>query len=342
MEFIDLAKGLCIILVVIHHSRCHFDIPLLQNLRMPLYFVLSGMFFKPYGDSIFHSVIQKANKLLVPFAFFMVAGDLLIYGLMHAGVVRHFTTLPIVSIFAGQEPINTPLWFLLCLFIDYVLFYYISTRIPSHAARIPIVISCAVAAYLLNHNGIRLPFYIGSALASIPYYYLGSLLRKFPLLTRKNKRWLDFSLGVALIVLAKIVAHSYGQRHGIDFHTNRYEGTPIHALSISIIVVPGALLACKGIGRLPLISYMGRYSIITLCVHYIIICIGANVETKIHGTWGGWHLAAIATVLSLALTPLLIRYAPKFTAQTNLLDADRILPRLQSLRTSLRARLTSR
>lgn len=332
MQFIDLAKGLCIILVVIHHSRCHFDIPLLQNLRMPLYFALSGMFFKPYGNSLLQSALQKVNKLIVPLLFFTFVGDALIYTLMHLGVVRHFTTLPIVSIFIGREPINTPLWFLMCLFIDYVIFYFIDTRLRSHVARIPIVITCGAIGYLLFHHNIHLPFYLDSALSSMPYYYLGSLLRKFPLLTQKRSRWLDLGMGIVLIAAAKILAHSYGQRHGIDFHFNKMLGTPLHALSISILVVPGALLACKGIGRLPIVSYIGRYSIITLGTHYIIICLIANIEMKLRGTWGGWHVAGIAIALSLALTPLLVRYAPRLTAQTNIIDPASAIARLRSLR----------
>lgn len=44
IEFIDLAKGICIILVVMVHSDLPFSVPNFQALRMPLYFVLSGLF----------------------------------------------------------------------------------------------------------------------------------------------------------------------------------------------------------------------------------------------------------------------------------------------------------
>ncbi len=50
IEFIDLAKGVCILLVVIVHVIPELDTPLefLACLRMPLYFCLSGLFFKDY------------------------------------------------------------------------------------------------------------------------------------------------------------------------------------------------------------------------------------------------------------------------------------------------------
>lgn len=58
IEFIDLAKGICIILVVIFHFDV--DIPLLRPMRMPLYFILSGLFFKDYGGFI--NFLTKKNE----------------------------------------------------------------------------------------------------------------------------------------------------------------------------------------------------------------------------------------------------------------------------------------
>lgn len=49
IEFIDLAKGVCIIMVVMGHCGCPLEIPGWTIVRMPLYFILSGLFFKDYG-----------------------------------------------------------------------------------------------------------------------------------------------------------------------------------------------------------------------------------------------------------------------------------------------------
>lgn len=51
--WIDLAKGFCIMLVVFHHVASvlgvsyPFDVQA-RGFRMPLYFILSGLFFKQY------------------------------------------------------------------------------------------------------------------------------------------------------------------------------------------------------------------------------------------------------------------------------------------------------
>lgn len=66
--FVDLAKGICICLVVLYHVYGEiagrvFEIT--NMFRMPLYFVLSGLFFKPYSS--FNSFTKKkTNKLLIP------------------------------------------------------------------------------------------------------------------------------------------------------------------------------------------------------------------------------------------------------------------------------------
>ena len=69
IEYIDIAKGICIILVV----YAHIDTTILDykigiffdSFRMPLYFFLSGLFFKQYSG-IFEFTIKKINNLIVP------------------------------------------------------------------------------------------------------------------------------------------------------------------------------------------------------------------------------------------------------------------------------------
>ena len=60
IEFIDLAKGVCIILVVIGHCGAPINIPGFEIVRMPLYFILSGLFFKDYGGG-YNFFIRKTK-----------------------------------------------------------------------------------------------------------------------------------------------------------------------------------------------------------------------------------------------------------------------------------------
>lgn len=96
IEFIDLAKGICILLVVFSHAGedygNRFD-PALTSFRMPLYFVLSGLFFKEYSGFA-EFLVRKTNKLLIPFLFFyMLIVCVLAYALNRGGGIQFISSM---------------------------------------------------------------------------------------------------------------------------------------------------------------------------------------------------------------------------------------------------------
>jgi fucose 4-O-acetylase-like acetyltransferase len=74
IEFVDLAKGVCILLVIAWHCSAFADeIPNVSRLiRMPLYFVISGLFYKDYGGWLL-TIVKKINRLIIPFVFFFLS-----------------------------------------------------------------------------------------------------------------------------------------------------------------------------------------------------------------------------------------------------------------------------
>ena len=68
IEFIDLAKGICILLIILGHTGVAVDYPGLTALRTPLYLTLSGLFFKDYG-SFKELLKRKTNRVFIPFIF---------------------------------------------------------------------------------------------------------------------------------------------------------------------------------------------------------------------------------------------------------------------------------
>lgn len=122
-EFVDTAKGICIILVAFLHivgkpfpDGVNFT---LKCFRMPLYFILSGMFFSTY-TGFMHFAVKKFNKLLVPyFAFALIAYILLNLKSFLLGYEPRWNDIIPISAW------NVPLWFLGCLFECGVIFYLI-------------------------------------------------------------------------------------------------------------------------------------------------------------------------------------------------------------------------
>ena len=80
IDFVDLTKGVCIILVVMAHVGGAFEQldtnSMLSCFRMPLYFFISGVFFKSY-EGLLGFILRKINKLIIPFLFFYLSALLM-------------------------------------------------------------------------------------------------------------------------------------------------------------------------------------------------------------------------------------------------------------------------
>lgn len=148
IEWIDTAKGICILLVVYSHvymgdhpAFLHFQ----DYFRMPLYFLLSGLFFKTYNN--FHNFfIKKTNKLLIPFvfAYIFLSTPMLFFLQYRAGLP---VTFPGDFWEAERWRFlckgNGTLWFLCCLFILNIAFYAIFL-ISRHRTKLIIVCSMLI------------------------------------------------------------------------------------------------------------------------------------------------------------------------------------------------------
>ena len=73
IDFVDFPPGECILMVVLTNIGGAFDQldkhSMLSCFRMPLYFFISGIFFKPY-EGLYGFIIRKTNKLIIPSNFF--------------------------------------------------------------------------------------------------------------------------------------------------------------------------------------------------------------------------------------------------------------------------------
>ena len=106
LDYLDLAKGFGICLVVLGHSRfpLHFAIDIFH---MPLFFVLAGMTFtQPAIQSFSLFFIKKVDRILVPWVFFSILSAVVAY-------VIHWNK---------PTSFNAPLWFLQTYFCSIVIY----------------------------------------------------------------------------------------------------------------------------------------------------------------------------------------------------------------------------
>lgn len=315
IEFIDLAKGLCILLVVVYHTEIvRIDIPGLKALRMPLYFILSGLFFKSYGGVAQH-IIKKTNKILIPFLFFYFLSWIELLLLDIAPWNTKPVTQPIYALF--MERIG-PIWFLECLFFTSVLFCFVSVLLQNELARFVAVIAMGAFGYYFSINNIFMPCQIDVVFTAMPFFYFGYILKQTPLLyPSKYDQYAPIS-GIFLLIVGTLLYYLFDKPF-IEFWDNTISGNLIQNYLLSLIFVTGVLLICKKIKWLPVISYIGRYSIIVLVMHQIVLQAMKTFEPYLLG-YGINYIYFIFTFgISWVSIPILRKYLPQFTAQKDLI-----------------------
>lgn len=315
IEFIDLAKGICITLVVLFH--CNIEVPYLHYIRMPLYFILSGLFFKPYNGFV-DFLKRKINKILVPFLFFYLLSYAIYFTVSHFFPNVRFSSE--ISQFFFLDPwysricFNNPLWFLLSLFWCNILYFIIQTISSKSVVQLLLSILCVVF-YEVIRNDVFLPLYLGRTLSYLPYFFVGTVIKRTSLLCENEgvsffQRNKSVLMGLVFVVLFVSFDEIFKLTSNIVI---RY--------ICSITGVMALLLILKKIGKLPLLSYYGRYSIIILCTSHLIYSPLKVLCTHLISEWGGVNVIVfISTMLiEIAIIWLCRKFLPYVTAQRDLI-----------------------
>ena len=204
LEFVDIAKGLGIILVVCSHT-VYPQLMYFANLFfIPLFFVLSGYTLHTL------SLKKKAIRLLKPYFLFNIAIALMMYvsrlkdvSLNHlVGIIySRFALYPLET--GGENHIfmnigNSPTWFLTCMFIAFVLLYFI---LQAKKYRYWVLASYVGLTVAFNELPILLPWSIDVAFLMAVFMYGGMLLRE--------KGWMNLSVVYVIVFCLAYIALSY-------------------------------------------------------------------------------------------------------------------------------------
>lgn len=315
IQWVDLAKGICMILVVWIHVRIHYRsfhfvkfnwVALVcYYFRMPLYFFLSGLFFKTY-DSYRTFLSKKVNNLAIPFVVSATIA-IAIQALRLYFTEGTLTRLPDLAV--GFYPIG-PIWFLLCLFWINQLFYGAHTLTKGVWW---ILYPLCIGLGVLGFNTNILPFWLHfeAAFTALPFFVAGYAMRQHTTFLHDKPRYInDVVLVAALIVLLNSIAHKYHAH--ILFDRNTYR-VPLWALYVGGLMGTYAVFLVSRIVRwLPIISYIGRYSIIVLITHHAIIAaLSRPTLARIVTFCGSGKTAVVLTTLAILLLSVPIIYLCK-------------------------------
>lgn len=334
VEFFDLAKGFCIFLVVVFHVTEYYgvDMPasdMIKSMRLPLYFFLSGCFFKTY-NGFWDFLVRKTNKLLIPFVFwFFLASLLLPLVFAKCGIVLFpkFQSVKsiLIGFFYGKFP-NSAIWFLLCLFWVNVMFYVISIIARKFKNTLAIIIILSVLTGLIGVTfgtfHIRIPFFIDSAFTSLPFFIFGYLMYRYSPIVEPNKydKWIPVIV-LVLLVLMYFFSPFYSLKYNQRVNYNSF-------LFIYLCGFAGALsivLLSKWIKRLSVFNFWGRYSIMILVSHpmvyklvgYVLNYCGLNI------IWCFVTNLLVTVGICSLFIPMFIRFMPHVTAQKDIIPVGK-------------------
>ena len=319
IQFVDLAKGVCIILVIFGHCNCPLEIAGLSIVRMPLYFMLSGLFFKTYGGIKSFS-IKKTNKILIPFLFFYLLGCFILYLLKWLKPELLVTdSRGLLDLFDNRQYFNGPIWFLLALFWCNLMFCGISAYIKNNIHQLLSICLIGFCGWYLGYKNCFLPLFIDVAMTSLPFFTMGYFLKKTDILypNRYDKYNILFFLVFWLVSI--LIERTMHQR--MSLHYNIIEGWSTYLLAFTSVM--SILFICKTANHIPFITYIGRYSIVLLCIHHMIyrpLILIFNVFPDFSSK--RFLVAFITLMLSAACIPLCKKWIPRFVAQKDLIKID--------------------
>ena len=185
LEYVDIAKGMGLVLVVCSHSDALDFMWLLMDMCIPIFFFCSGYTFKMKG-TFKDSMKKKARKLLVPYLFF---------NLMMFFAFCHFSLRELLGIIYSRYSLypldvtpnikfftsgNYPMWYLTSMVVSYFLFYLL---VYYEKYRHLLMLLYAIWVVGFIKCPILLPWSIDTAPLTALLIYVGMKVRQHNLIT---------------------------------------------------------------------------------------------------------------------------------------------------------------
>lgn len=274
IQYIDIAKGIGIMLVVIGHSHIEYGHYLIYMFHMPLFFYLSGIFYKQ--TSVCSSIKGKAKKLLVPFAIFLVV--LMLFNIFDKNWGGRIVLKP-----PHLRGSVGPLWFLIALFIVSVGYNFLSTISKNKILLITIAISFFLG-YLPDRIGWANYFYLFSSCSVGVFYCLGDLYGRRKTIDKKiSSATLTILCGI-LFCLIYLIGYKMMHLRISDLfnncHSENYIIWILGSLS-GIGMIVGLSKTIEGNNFVAnTFAYLGERSLYIFAFHLPVITVMHNIISK--------------------------------------------------------------
>lgn len=267
--FIDIAKGIGIVLVVCSHTQAHDLMIWSVGFFVPIFYFCSGYMasYSSANNSISQKMKKRTRKLLIPYIFFNLLLLLYyrrwsingLYGILYS----RYCFFPLGSANNCVFFIwgNYPMWFITSLLVSYFLFYILI----SHKNKSLIILIYLCITCILSQLPILLPWSIDTA-------FLSSLIMYAGLYTNNHN---IISIGKYEILLCILIYSLLLYVAGnINFSVREYGTSFIIYYIIAIVGCIVVLWCSKRIERIwigRLLAFVGKHSLSIFCIEILFI-----------------------------------------------------------------------
>lgn len=273
IEYLDIARGIAIILMVIGHViGKNMARNLIFSFHMPLFIIVSGMFFRE--KKIKDIIVNTIKKLILPYIVSIFIVDIFKYVIIEKNnftdVIINYLKQIMLSYSHMKNDIEIDsigvLWFMPFLAIIRMGFYTLKRMTKENDNLLGICcLLFSYVGYLIGIKGYWLPFSIDVALACLIFYYLGYFLIKKDLL---NKIMNDKAILLIFFVIW-IITVKFGS---IEIAVREYPNgffTYIGAICGSILLMKASMFINNKLNFIgKILSWFGKNSMYVLICHY--------------------------------------------------------------------------
>lgn len=281
INYVDYAKGIAMILMISGHCSIgglidKFTTPF----RIPFFFIVSGFLYSNTNTTLKNIVISKAKILLIPYFVFGLF-HIALYEIMISLGKKYIDCSPIYCLLInnswGSMPIHGIQWFLTAFFFASIFFisiHKLNTEIK-YTIFISLVFTLIGSLYIFISN-FRLPLSLGAGLVAVGLMEIGYWLKKYwHILSNLTFPYIVFILiAYCILVLINGSTNMRSENYNIFliFLINATIGSYILLWAMNKLdkcKIEGLTTICK-ILKYEL-SYIGKNSIIYMCMNEIII-----------------------------------------------------------------------
>lgn len=277
LSWVDLAKGIGVILVVLghliyHHTSLTPIAKAIYSFHMPMFFIMSGYVMKKDELSLFRYINRKLFRLIVPTILLSAVLQTVYIGIHGLDNLGSFISG--LFFIEGYIYFNYPAWFFIVLFEALIISKLINLINKSIALKLVWCIFFFLCGFFASEFKLVPWFGLDRTLLALGYITIGLIARKIHVKLSKVLScalcMLIFYLWYYFAVQSNSLCSMYGSEYG-NFS---------HFLIASLLGSFLFLKLCYYLNKVSFMEYLSQHSVFIVGSHYIFIWIFNDYISK--------------------------------------------------------------